>query len=214
MIRNMTVMELRELLEAFDLFYVERKSVNLSALRPGRDAVSPPDSPDNWDEFADWDAFEDWDAFDVVLLDSGPQKIQTMKVVRELSGLGLKETKDLVEAGNQVVFAGAGSDAAAAFSALRSAGAEVVVRPSVRTGQDRLQRGGPGVAITPEAVDAPSRPSAVAHSVATILPSLDPETRGAAVELIGERLRTIAGSRPLDFAALESTARAVAKRAG
>ncbi len=52
-------------------------------------------------------AAEEKDAFDVVLIDGGPNKINVIKEVRAITGLGLKEAKDLVEAGGKVVKEGA-----------------------------------------------------------------------------------------------------------
>jgi large subunit ribosomal protein L7/L12 len=66
--------------------------------------------------------------FDVVLKDFGPKKIEVIKVVRELTNLGLKEAKDLVEAAPKPVLEGVARDAAdAAATKLRDAGATVDV---------------------------------------------------------------------------------------
>ena len=66
--------------------------------------------------------------FDVVLKDFGPKKIEVIKVVRELTNLGLKEAKDLVEAAPKSVLEGVAKDAAdAAAGKLRDAGATVDV---------------------------------------------------------------------------------------
>jgi large subunit ribosomal protein L7/L12 len=64
--------------------------------------------------------------FDVVLKDFGAKKIEVIKVVRELTNLGLKEAKDLVEAAPKPVLEGVAKDAAdAAAAKLREAGATV-----------------------------------------------------------------------------------------
>jgi large subunit ribosomal protein L7/L12 len=64
--------------------------------------------------------------FDVVLKDFGAKKIEVIKVVRELTNLGLKEAKDLVEAAPKSVLEGVAKDAAdAAAGKLRDAGATV-----------------------------------------------------------------------------------------
>ena len=64
--------------------------------------------------------------FDVVLKDFGAKKIEVIKVVRELTNLGLKEAKDLVEAAPKPVLEGVAKDAAEAAAAkLREAGATV-----------------------------------------------------------------------------------------
>ena len=66
--------------------------------------------------------------FDVVLKDFGPKKIEVIKVVRELTNLGLKEAKDLVEAAPKPVLEAVAKDAAdAAAGKLRDAGATVDV---------------------------------------------------------------------------------------
>jgi large subunit ribosomal protein L7/L12 len=66
--------------------------------------------------------------FDVVLVDFGAKKIEVIKVVRELTNLGLKEAKDLVEAAPKPVIEGVAKDAAdAAAAKLRDAGATVDV---------------------------------------------------------------------------------------
>ena len=64
--------------------------------------------------------------FNVVLKDFGAKKIEVIKVVRELTNLGLKEAKDLVEAAPKPVLEGVAKDAAEAAAAkLREAGATV-----------------------------------------------------------------------------------------
>ena len=71
---------------------------------------------------------EEKDAFDVVLKDIGAQKIAVIKAVRELTPLGLKEAKDLVEAAPKAVLEGASKDdAEAAKVKLEEAGATVEV---------------------------------------------------------------------------------------
>jgi large subunit ribosomal protein L7/L12 len=62
-------------------------------------------------------AVEEQTEFEVVLKETGPKKIQVIKVVREITGLGLKEAKDLVDGAPQVVKAGATKDEAAAIKA-------------------------------------------------------------------------------------------------
>ena len=67
--------------------------------------------------------------FDVVLLEAGANKIQVIKAVRELTSLGLKEAKDLVEAAPKAVKeAVSKEDAAAAKAKLEEAGAKVEVK--------------------------------------------------------------------------------------
>jgi large subunit ribosomal protein L7/L12 len=62
-------------------------------------------------------AAEEQTEFSVTLKDAGAKKIQVIKVVREITGLGLKEAKDMVDGAPQVVKAGATKDEAAAIKA-------------------------------------------------------------------------------------------------
>ena len=72
---------------------------------------------------------EEQTAFDVILVEAGANKINVIKAVRELTGLGLKEAKDLVEAGNKVVKDGLPkADAEAAKKKLEEAGAKVQLK--------------------------------------------------------------------------------------
>ncbi|MFV9504403.1 MAG: 50S ribosomal protein L7/L12 [Oscillochloridaceae bacterium umkhey_bin13] len=72
---------------------------------------------------------EEQTEFDVILQDVGPNKIQVIKVVRELTSLGLKEAKDLVEAAPKPVKeAIAKEEAEAAKAKLAEAGATAVVK--------------------------------------------------------------------------------------
>lgn len=74
-------------------------------------------------------AEEEKTEFDVVLLEAGANKIQVIKAVRELTSLGLKEAKDLVEAApKSVKEAVSKEDAAAAKAKLEEAGAKVEVK--------------------------------------------------------------------------------------
>jgi large subunit ribosomal protein L7/L12 len=82
-IGNMTVMELADFVEAFkDKFGVEA-AVAAPAAAPAAGAEAA--------------AEEEKDEFDVVLTEIGGKKIQVIKVVREVTSLGLKEAKDLVD---------------------------------------------------------------------------------------------------------------------
>lgn len=74
-------------------------------------------------------AAEEKDSFDVVLADSGANKINVIKVVRTITGLGLKEAKDLVEGAPQVVKEGVSKDDAAKLKKeLEEAGAKVELK--------------------------------------------------------------------------------------
>ena len=63
--------------------------------------------------------------FDVVLKDAGAKKIEVIKEVRAITGLGLKEAKDLVEAGGKVKEGASKADAEAIKKKLEEAGAKV-----------------------------------------------------------------------------------------
>jgi large subunit ribosomal protein L7/L12 len=74
-------------------------------------------------------AVEEKTAFDVVLVDAGAGKINVIKEVRALTGLGLKEAKDLVEAGNKVIKEGVSKeDAAKMKETLEKVGAKIQIK--------------------------------------------------------------------------------------
>ena len=102
-IGTMTVIELTELIEAFKTKF----NVTISAVAAGGAAGGGGAAP----------AAEEKTEFDVVLKEVGGKKIQVIKVVREITGLGLKEAKDLVDGAPQVVKAGVSKDESAALKA-------------------------------------------------------------------------------------------------
>ncbi len=74
-------------------------------------------------------AAEEKDEFDVILADAGASKINVIKEVRGITGLGLKEAKDLVEAGGKAVKEGASKAEAEEIKAkLEAAGAKVELK--------------------------------------------------------------------------------------
>jgi large subunit ribosomal protein L7/L12 len=74
-------------------------------------------------------AVEEKTEFDVFIKDAGPKKIEVIKVIRQLTNLGLKEAKDMAEAGNAKVLEAVGKDAANdAKSKLEAAGASVELK--------------------------------------------------------------------------------------
>jgi len=73
-------------------------------------------------------AEEEKTEFDVVLTDAGPNKINVIKEVRTITGLGLKEAKDLVEAGGKVKEAVSKTDAEGFKKKLEEAGAKVELK--------------------------------------------------------------------------------------
>ena len=71
-------------------------------------------------------AAEEKDSFDVELAEAGAEKVKVIKVVREITGLGLKEAKDLVDGAPKVVKEGASKDEANDIKAkLEEVGAKV-----------------------------------------------------------------------------------------
>ena len=73
-------------------------------------------------------AEEEKTEFDVVLTEAGPNKINVIKEVRAITGLGLKEAKDLVEAGDKVKEQISKADAEAMKKKLEEAGAKVELK--------------------------------------------------------------------------------------
>ena len=74
------------------------------------------------------EAVEEKTEFDVVLTDAGANKINVIKEVRAITGLGLKEAKDLVEAGGKVKEAAAKAEAEDIKKKLEAAGAKVELK--------------------------------------------------------------------------------------
>jgi large subunit ribosomal protein L7/L12 len=117
-IANMTVLELKELLDAFE------EKFDVTAAAPVAVAAAPAAGGGGAAEAA-----EEKDEFDVILTDAGAQKIQVIKVVRELTSLGLKEAKDLVDGAPKPVLENVAKDAAEAAKAkLTEAGASVELK--------------------------------------------------------------------------------------
>jgi large subunit ribosomal protein L7/L12 len=114
-VEQMSVLELAELVKALE----ERFGVTAAA--PVAVAAAGPAAPVEEEE--------EKTEFDVVLQDVGDKKIQVIKVVRQLTSLGLKEAKDLVEgAPARVLEAVAKEEAEKAKAALEAEGAKVVLQ--------------------------------------------------------------------------------------
>ncbi|MGV0868049.1 50S ribosomal protein L7/L12 [Corynebacterium kalidii] len=114
--KEMTLIELSEFVKLFeDTFDVTAAAPVAAVAAPGA-AAAP--------------AEEEKDEFDVVLEDAGAKKIGVIKVVREIvSGLGLKEAKELVEGAPKALLEGASKDdAEAAKAKLEEAGAKVSLK--------------------------------------------------------------------------------------
>lgn len=116
-IGNKSVFELADLIEAFK----SKFNVTIAAAPVGGAAPAGPG--------AAAPAAEEQTEFTVVLKEAGAKKIQVIKVVREITGLGLKEAKDLVDGAPQAVKAGVSKDEAATIKAkLEEQGAAVDVK--------------------------------------------------------------------------------------
>jgi large subunit ribosomal protein L7/L12 len=115
-IAALTVIELKELLDAFE------EKFGVTAAAPVAVAVAGGGA-------APAAAAEEQDEFDVILTDAGAQKIQVIKVVRELTSLGLKEAKDLVDGAPKPILEKASKDdAEKAKAKLVEAGATVELK--------------------------------------------------------------------------------------
>ncbi|MGW9023516.1 50S ribosomal protein L7/L12 [Streptomyces sp. NPDC055722] len=113
---SMTLIQLSEFVKAFE----EKFDVTAAAAV----AVAGPAGP-----AAAAEVEEEKDEFDVVLTGAGDKKIQVIKVVRELTSLGLKEAKDLVDGAPKPVLEKVAKDAAEkAAESLKAAGASVEVK--------------------------------------------------------------------------------------
>ena len=114
-VKALTVMELSGLVKALE------EEFGVSAAAPV--AVAAAAAP------AAAAAAEEKTEFDVVLAEVGPNKINVIKVVREITGLGLKEAKDLVDGAPKPVKEGAGKDDAEEIKKkLEEAGAKVELK--------------------------------------------------------------------------------------
>ena len=114
-ISNMTVIELKELLDAFE------EKFDVTAAAPV--AVAAAGAPVAGGEAPE---AEEKSEFDVVLQGAGAQKIQVVKVVKDLLGVGLKDAKDLVDnAPKPILEKATKADAEAAKAKLEDVGADV-----------------------------------------------------------------------------------------
>ncbi|MER6200321.1 50S ribosomal protein L7/L12 [Streptomyces sp. NPDC001586] len=112
---EMTLIELSEFVKAFE----DKFDVTAAAAVAAAPAAGGPVA----------DAPEEQDEFDVILTGAGDKKIQVIKVVRELTSLGLKEAKDLVDGAPKPVLEKVAKEAAdKAAESLKAAGAAVEVK--------------------------------------------------------------------------------------
>ena len=117
--KNMTVLELNEFLKAFEEeFGVTAAAPVAVAAVGGGGGGAAAEAP-----------AEEKDEFDVILTAAGDKKIQVIKVVRELTSLGLKEAKDLVDGAPKPVLEKASKeDAEKAKAKLEESGAQVEMK--------------------------------------------------------------------------------------
>ena len=112
-IKSMTVLELSDLVKTLEEEFGVSAAVQVAAAPAAAVAVEE----------------EEKTEFDVILKEMGPNKINVIKAVRELTSLGLKESKDLVEAAPKAVKEGIGKDEAeTAKQKLEAAGATVEIK--------------------------------------------------------------------------------------
>ena len=113
-IKGLTILELNELVKAVE------EEFGVSAAAPvGVVAVAGGAAP----------AAEEKTEFDVILASAGAKKLDVIKVVREITGLGLKDAKDLVESAPKAIKEGASKDEAEAVKKqLEEAGATVELK--------------------------------------------------------------------------------------
>jgi large subunit ribosomal protein L7/L12 len=110
----MSVIELSELIEAFKTKF----NVTIAAVAAGGGGAAAPAA-----------AVEEQTEFTVILKEAGAKKIQVIKVVREVTGLGLKDAKDLVDGAPKTVKENVTKDDAAALKAkLEAEGATVEIK--------------------------------------------------------------------------------------
>ncbi len=116
-IKSMTVLELAKLVKTLEEEFGVTAAAPVAAVAAAADAGAPAADVEEQTEFS------------VILKEVGPNKINVIKAVRELTSLGLKESKDLVEGAPKPVKEGIGKDdAAAAKKKLEDAGATAEIK--------------------------------------------------------------------------------------
>ena len=115
LVKGLTILELADLVKALEEEFGVSAAPVAVAAAPGAAAAAP--------------AAEEKTEFDVVLKNAGASKLNVIKVVREITGLGLKDAKDLVEAAPKTVKEAVAKDEADKIAEqLKAAGAEVEVK--------------------------------------------------------------------------------------
>ncbi len=119
-IDNMTVLEMSKFIKEFEERYGVTASAPVAvAAMPGVSGATGTPAPE----------VEEKTSFDVILASAGEKKIQVIKVVRELTALGLKEAKDLVDGAPKPVKTGVTKEEAAMIKAkLEEQGATVEIK--------------------------------------------------------------------------------------
>ena len=114
LVKGLTILELADLVKALEEEFGVSAAPVAVAAAPGAAAAAPA---------------EEKTEFDVVLKAAGASKLNVIKVVRELTGLGLKDAKDLVESAPKTIKEGVSKeDADKIAEQLKAAGAEVEVK--------------------------------------------------------------------------------------
>src|SRR4030067_2543001 len=114
-IDNMTILDMSKFVKEFEERYGVTAAAPVAVVAAAPGAAAP--------------AAEEQTSFDVILMAAGDKKIQVIKVVRELTGLGLKEAKDLVDGAPKPIREGIPRDEAESLKAkLVEAGATVEIK--------------------------------------------------------------------------------------
>jgi len=115
-IDHMTILEMSQFVKEFEERYGVTAAAPVAVAAPGAAAAAAP-------------AAEEKTSFDVILASAGDKKIQVIKVVRELTGLGLKEAKDLVDGAPKPVKTGVTKEEAESIKAkLEEQGAKIEIK--------------------------------------------------------------------------------------
>jgi large subunit ribosomal protein L7/L12 len=113
-IKSMTVLELAELVKAIEEEFGVTAAAPAAAAGPAASAAAPA---------------EEQTEFNVVLAEAGAEKIKVIKVVREITGLGLKEAKDLVDSAPKAIKEGVSKQEADEVAAkFKETGAKIEIK--------------------------------------------------------------------------------------
>lgn len=114
-IKNMTVLELAELVKAIEEEFGVTAAAPVAVAGPAAGAAAAP--------------AEEQTEFNVILADAGAEKIKVIKVVREITGLGLKEAKDLVDGAPKPIKEGVSKQEAEELAAkFKDTGAKIEIK--------------------------------------------------------------------------------------